>query len=124
MKKEEKNWRLIKSQYKRLFNIPTDIIDKVAVEEILRLSCSGLSNEDISSSLDYDTKYIEGTLLTYLRFAGWSETLDINPLLLYNSNRVKKDFLNIVKDNGEIAWEICSRYTKIEERIKRFYDNS
>ena len=126
----EQSWSLIKKQYKDLFDIPEYVIDLVAVELILKLCCTGLSKSTIADTLDLDSEYISSTILKYLDFIGWAENLDINPLSVYNDSVSKKIFFESFKimEKSEIisrfSWRICSRYTKIKERIERYYGNS
>jgi len=120
----------IKNYYASNLKIKPKYVDIMADLEILRLCASGLANKSISRVLDVETSEIEKVIHKYLKFYGWLEDLDINPLILYqkvfgNKLRFVEDYVLITGDYSRYSiravYEIVNRYTKIEEDTVRHW---
>lgn len=123
------NWEVIQKIYKELFGVEPEVINFIAVKDILRLCCYGMSSKRISSELFVGEEYVTDVLIEYFDFGGWEETLEINPLSLYNSTIEFSDFVKYIEDFAEdsinknlihAAYEMCKKYEKLKELLKNY----
>jgi hypothetical protein len=129
--KELNLWDVIKLFYKQNFNIPERVIDYISVKPILIKSLSGYSNHRIALSLNEDIEYIVNILYEFLKFDGWDEDLEFNPIATFN--KIKGNLENYrqeVLQNSSITnirlidktFYLCERYYKrIEREIQKYY---
>jgi len=126
------NWEIFKKYYAELFGISLELVDILAVYDVLRMCACGYANFKISKRTKLDIQYIEETLFTYFDFYGWNFDLDFSPIALYNrcndnitffeqeirmiSNRTDERFIKRM-------FEVCQRYTKIKVEVEAFYGN-
>jgi hypothetical protein len=126
-------WDCIKKFYELKFNIPSRIIDYIAVQSILKKCTSGYSNRRISYAINEPIDYVKEVIEEYFGFSGWMTDLDVNPLALYN--RTKGEFIPFDQEvrmvsslmnytNIEISFKICRKYYMIEREILKYYVNS
>lgn len=120
-------WDYIKYLYKKYYNIPPQVVDKMACEYILELCANGNSNKKIANLLEEDEDYIKEIIQQYFHFEGWKLDLDINPYDVYNS--MGKDFNMYIKSVSTISgimnlaevrksFNICATLDKIRKEIK------
>jgi hypothetical protein len=124
------NWEIFRKYYSELFGVSLELVDILAVYDVLRMCACGYANYRISKKTKLDIFYIEETLLTYYDFYGWNFDLDFSPIALYNrsndninrfeeeirmtSNRVDEGFIKRM-------FEISQRFTKIKGEVEEFY---
>ena len=126
-------WEVIKLFYKQNFDIPGRVIDYIAVEPILIKSLSGYSNYRIAISIRDDIEYVNGIILSFLKFDGWNEDLDYNPLATYNKvsgnlNHFREEVLqNSVVSNIKMidkTFYLCrDYYNNIRNEINKYGEN-
>lgn len=126
-------WEVVKLFYKQNFDIPEIVIDYIAVEPILIKSLSGYSNTRIAQSMQDSVDYISGILSDFLRFDGWNEDLDFNPLAFYNKskgnlNLYREEILqNSVVSNVRMidkTFYLCRNYyNEIKKEINKYGEN-
>lgn len=119
-------WDAVKNIYYLKHGIPTDIIDLIAVKEILFKCVTGYSTEDISMYMQLSFDYVNEVLEHYFNFGGWTHSLQINPYPLYDEdfqefkNRItEKDFF---MEDEEIIFShyILSLYKTYERRLEHY----
>lgn len=76
-------WDIIRLGNSRHLNMPEIVSDYTAVQSIINLCVSGLSNFYIGQRLDMDTEYIQEVLEEFLSFSGWDDSLDFSPAFFY-----------------------------------------
>lgn len=120
----------VKNYYASNLQIKPKYVDIMADLEILRLCACGLANKSISRVLDLDTSEIEKIIHKHLKFYGWLEDLDINPLVLYQKvsrNKLKfvEEYVLITGDASRysirVVYEVVDKYREIDEDIKRHW---
>ena len=130
---EENTWDLIKKIYKDNFGIDGNIVDYVAVNDILLQCVSGISNEKICYKLDVEPLYLTKVLFNFLGFRGWARDLDISPWHIYNRSAGSKlvfekkigDLTNLLNDDIiEFAFRVCAIYASIRKDMESFYERS
>lgn len=123
-------WKGIKNLYKEKFNIPTRIIDFIAVYDILLRCVQGFSNTKISKYSKLDADYISEVLMEYFLFEGWNSDLDFSPIAVYNRNEgIRINYLEEVKTiTGlcdelclDFTYSICKRFNYIKKEINKYY---
>lgn len=126
----EQRWLKIKDILKGLLGVPEQVLDYVAVEEILKLCASGLSNETISRQLNMDEFYVEDVLDEFFEFDGWEVDLDVNPWFIYKKDvrnqsafEYRVNTLTDLMDDLKMkeAYHVCSMYQRIREEIDKYY---
>lgn len=130
---EENTWDLIKKIYEDNFGIKGNIVDYVAVNDILLQCVSGMSNEKICFTLDVEPVYLTKVLFNFLGFMGWARDLDISPWHIYNRSAGSKlvfekkigDLTNLLNDDIiELAFRVCAIYASIRKDMESFYEHS
>ena len=129
-KKVSDNWKKITDTYVRLFKIPDEVIEYVAVYDYVLLSVSGKSNEVISFLHSTDEEYIKSVCREFLEFDGWEVNLDISPIfIMKNVNCDYDSFVIACKSSsdkiteGQIkqAYDICKKFINMEIKIDEYY---
>lgn len=129
----ESTWDVIKKIYENKFGVSGKQVDYVAVNEILKMCVSGISNAKIGYSLDQEVNYVSEVIYDHLGFNGWETDLDISPWRIYCKNAgVKFAFeseiqnLTNLLNSGiiDLAYRICSIYESIRKEIEYFYECS
>jgi len=124
------NWELFKRYYSDLFDTSLELVDYLAVYDILRLCAYGYSNYKIERYTKIELSYIEDTLLTYYDFCGWACDLDFSPIALYN--RSKGNFIYYEQEIRMICdkinkrllkrtFDISKRFNDIKKEVDEFY---
>lgn len=129
---ESKHWKLIQLINQGTTGIPPNILDIIAVKDILYHCVCGYSVEDISVTLDMDESYILEVIKDFLNFSGWEKSLRVSPYRLYRTSSediesFRKTFTLVgqIKDREIIssAYTICYRYDKLKEELQKYgYD--
>ena len=118
-------WNKLRALHSEKTGIPLHIIDYIAVESILSLCVSGLSNKSIANHLDMDFDYVVDVIESFLKISGWEDDLDFNP---------NKEFHNAFMDVVQYSWLLteyevdivaksfiaCYRFNYIKEEIKNY----
>ncbi len=123
-------WSLLKHYYSVKFNIPTRVVDFIAIQDITKKSISGYSNSRIAYSVGETIIYIKEVLEEFLDFGGWTLDLDVNPLAIYN--RSNDNFINFRQEilmltslmsdiDINVSFSLCRKYKKIESEINKYY---
>ena len=108
----------------------SDIIEYIAVFEILRRSVCGQSNSDISRILKLPPYYVFSTLQEFLKFGGWDQELFISPMAYYvRSNGNEQNFIQEIsqlgfpsKDYVKTMFQICKKFEQIKKDVDKFYE--
>lgn len=116
---------LIKKIYKDKLNIDEEIIDLLSEMDIMYYCATGTSNLAISNLLNIDIETVENILKNRFNFSGWKDTLDFNPLFVYNKSKGIEEFyykiimaiLNYPKFILKKSYEIANLYTQYEKII-------
>ena len=126
-------WLVIQNLYKERYGIEPHLVDYVAVNDILKLCASGLSNKHICKSLDQSPIYVAQVLFHFLGFNGWDSDLDLSPWNVYNRVSGNKlafekeilDLTNLLNDDIiDLAYRVCSIYASIRKEMEKFYERS
>ncbi len=126
-------WNIIREFYSKNFNIPEDLVDLVASNDIILMCVSGSSNSSISRILDIDEDSIKDILSTVLDFNGWEYDLQLNPYRVFNdlANKGKTLFQPfqeelissfgplLVDEDIKTMFRICRIYSKLELLLDR-----
>lgn len=72
-------WDAIVKFYADSFGIPSELVELMAVYDILKLCATGSTNRQIAEYLGEDVKEVGKILETYFHFDGWPIELPINP---------------------------------------------
>jgi hypothetical protein len=112
-------WDQIKQIYKEKFNVDPEIVELLAVMDILNACVTGLSNKSIAECFDLDEKYIMETLQKYLNFPGWCLDLDKNPLRVYNI--LDGNYYAFLDVWDLYVYEMCTKYKEYERKLNDEY---
>ena len=126
-------WDQVKKFYFESFKIEGDKVDLMASLDILILSASGLSNENISNVVDVNVDEVLEILTSYLNFAGWKTNLECNPLFIYGKNPgdrnkftsliledISKSDSDILKGKGiTTAFNICKKLARLLDTLDK-----
>lgn len=122
-------WELIQTLYKSKFGTEPEVIDFIAVQDVLRLCCYGLTTEQISSELFVEEGYVISILEEYYNFSGWTKKMKIDLYSLYRSTVDFDDFENYLVNfaSGNVkaesmrhAYDMCATYEKLKELLKDY----
>lgn len=125
-----KNWEQIKSLISKRLYAPSDILDKIAVYDILVRAVSGFSNKDIAISLEIPEEYIQPAIVKFLFHYGFREKLDYSPIDYYkkhmgNSTRFIEEIMDLDPElelpDIHAMIRMCESYEKIREEIDEYY---
>jgi hypothetical protein len=126
----KKKWEVFTEYVYNRFGISKEILDYIAVNDILLCCVAGLGNNTISMKYKLSADYVSDVLKEFLDFDGWEHDLDVNTFFIYEtSGTLFESFKMMIElttklltDNEiENAYRICKLYTKIKERIDDFY---
>jgi hypothetical protein len=124
-------WELIKKIYQEKLNIPQDVIEYVAIMDILKLCACGYCNKHISRVTKHDIQYIESVLADIFSFDGFSSDLDFSPIAIYNKCNNKLVFYNeltVISDRNaklvEFLYTLCSKYAQIKSYVDKYWSDS
>lgn len=126
-------WNLVREFYSKNFDIPEDLVDLVASNDIILMCVSGSGNSSISRILDVDEDSIRDVLSTVLDFEGWDTDLPLNPFVIFNDlvdhgktlfQYFKHDVeymcgTILSEDDIKTMFRICRIYSKIELLLDR-----
>lgn len=124
------SWKEITDIYEDLFQIPKNVINYVAVYDILLLCVSGKSNENIGNILNIDIKYVEKDCKEFLDHKGWKGDLDINPLFIYQCvfgnycdfvGRCKTESKFMTEEQIRESFILCKKFKEMETEINDWY---
>jgi hypothetical protein len=128
---ENRKWNLFTEYVNKEFGVSCELLNYIAVEEILLCCATGLSNKTISNICNCKEKYIIEVLNEFFNFDGWEEDLDVNILHLYESSGKLIDSYEIlikmissVYESIDIkkSYDICKKYEEIIKRINKYYE--
>jgi hypothetical protein len=125
------SYETIRKIYVDKLGIPENVVDLIAVQDVLKFCAIGISNEEISSLLQIDEDAVEDILKAYYSFNGWIEDLDLNVYSVYLRNTSFQGYSEDVKlVSGTISdkaikdsYEICYKYNEIRKEIERYDGN-
>lgn len=129
----DKDWGKILDYIESTIHVPRQIIELIAVKDILALCASGVSNIKISTFLETDEEYVSSVLSEFLGFNGWKEDLDFNPYSIY-TNLVSNGYLGIDnfereiktispfyssdRSTNEVMYNVCKDLYEIEREVE------
>ncbi len=109
-------------------NEDTDILDYIAVQEILRLHATGLSYKRIAIIVESDEDYILDTIISFLDASPFKDDLDFNPLFIYESSSNYDEFrskckISPVTSEYDISnsWDSCRVYLRLAKTVEEYY---
>lgn len=122
-----KTWEDFKSYFEDRFKISGQVLDNIAVYDVLLMFLSGLSNTDIADSVELDIQTISDILMDYFGFAGWDELQEVSYWFLFNFTETKEDFLMFLKNynikyDPEKLYYMCILLKKIEVELDKWYE--
>lgn len=107
-------WEQFKNKFRVKFpDEDPQLLDYIAVYDIIRLVVSGTSNRDIAEILNESEDYIESVSLEFLDFSGYKENLDFSPILQY------KRLLNRGKQYPFFVQ--CEKFVEIKTKVEEYY---
>jgi hypothetical protein len=110
-------WEQFKSKFIEKFpDEDPQLLDYIAVYDIIRLVVSGTSNRDISEILNETEDYIESVVLEFLEFSGYKENLDFSPILQYQRL--------INKGKQYPFFPQCEKFLEIKRRVDLYYERN
>lgn len=121
------DWYTVRDLIKKLFLISNQLIDYIAVYEILDLSMCGRSNKSISNAIDTDEDYVVEVLNEFLDFPGFEEDLDFYPITLYIKSKGSFNMFETLcctvdyYGDIELLYESCKKLVDIKKEVDRFY---
>lgn len=108
--------------------MPSDLVDLVADNDILKMFISGSSNKSISNLLNVDVKSVEKVLVHIFNHKGWKYDLNFSPYGIYYRTTDKIQFVSVVmeliQDDEDLANRLhamCRTYRDIENRLNEFW---
>jgi len=122
-----KNWEVFKERFREAnADVNPDILDFIAVEDILLSHLNGYSLERILEIYQLSEEYVTIVLEEFMKVSPRDYALDFNPYNIYKNQAVnKKMFIGIVskksRENAEKLYEACTILEKISEEINEFY---
>lgn len=129
------DWDITASILEDKLGIPRQVLDYIAVKDILLLCSSGSSNATISQFLNTDLNYVVEVIEEVFLFQGWSEDLDINPYQIlcsiYNQNYINP-YIPFQLEVETIApfyleetvtrmFIVANTYYKIEKEMEKYW---
>lgn len=114
-------WELIKQMYKKNYDMTEDIVDFIAVYDILDECCQGFSRSSIALHLDFDEEYIKETIKDFLFFDGFEHDIMFNPKDLYRRYKYNKYLYisNAAKFDVSLTEKDCAELYRINQRLGR-----
>jgi hypothetical protein len=110
--------RIIKKFYKEKLNVPNIVVEYLSIIDIVKISLSGFSNDEICSTLDITIKNLKKDLTQSIGFSGFDSSLDKNPIKLYTI--CDGDFDIFLDDFDYMVYRAVSIYKLMDNYIERF----
>jgi len=126
-KNVSKNWKVFKERFVEVNEgVNPDVLDYIAVEDILLSHLSGYSLDRILEIYQLSKEYVIIVLEEFIKVSPRENALDFNPYNIYKNTAINKQkFINLVrKKSTEDAlklYDACTVLEKISEEIDDFY---
>lgn len=126
-------WELLKQIYVTRLGVDSDIVDYIAVHDIVELCCKGLSISTIVLETDFDEDYIKSVLKEFLDFEGFIQDIDFDCRKLYQRHRYNKyTYIYIGKNTSPVvldedlhnAYRINVTLDIMEKEIDKYYGSN
>jgi hypothetical protein len=121
-------WEELKALYFKEFGISGEVLDYIAVFDILKLIALGMSNLNIGVRLHLDESYISEVAQEFYHFEGWKSDLAFYPLLCYNKTNDYHNYKGIATTWNEklidLTWDICKRFCEIEREVLKYGESA
>lgn len=124
-------WEQFKVYYKSLYpKTKLQVLDFIAVHEILELFCKGYSNKEISYRTDCDETYITDTLIEFLFTTGFSRDTGFDAREMYRRYKYNQYSYIVVcrqldttmsEDVYKLLFKANTTLDIIESEITNFY---
>lgn len=124
------NWNLVLNYYSKAFSYPYEIVEYLAVRDILKRNCMGYSNYRIAKKLKMKVQYVSDSIFQFFGTYGLLSDLSYSPLAIYKNNRTLESFTNEVnstecysKLHKEIIYNMyisCKIFFEYEEELKNY----
>lgn len=119
-------WEKVKDLINERTGLSFEILDLLAVNEILLQCVQGLSVTHIARYIEQDEQYVRDVLMEFLDFGGWEVDLDFSPIVVYNRCVDKKEFINDVdifspftySDDVSMSYDLCEKYKILERKLE------
>lgn len=122
------NWCETSKLIARFFGTTVELIDHIAVYEVLEMCLFGKSNQHISDKLDLHVNCVEEILFEYLNFIGFTETLEISPIIVFEKYQNQDTFSGAMFCYSDFDDQMitklfngCVRLKEMKKEIDRYY---
>lgn len=124
-------WEFTKDFYEKELGIPKEIVEYIAIIDVVSLVASGHSIKTISNTIEgMNEDYIKAICKKFLSFDGWEQDLDVNIYFVYkNTGKVFMNF-SVQIDNVSPfftntvicqAFEVCKKFDFMKKEIGKHY---
>ena len=124
-------WEFTKDFYEKELGIPKEIVEYLAVIDVISLVASGHSNKTISNTLDRMSEdYIKSICEKFLSFGGWEQDLDVNTYFVYKNTGKTFDSFHVQVESITPffteaiiakAFEVCKKFDFMKKEIGKHY---
>ena len=122
-----KNWEVFKERFRKTNEgVNPDILDYIAVEDILLSHLSGYSLDRILEIYNLSKEYVIVVLEEFIKVFPRENALDFNPYNIYKNTAVSKQrFIDLVRkkstEDASKLYDACTVLERISEEINDFY---
>jgi len=122
-----KNWEVFKGRFREVNEgVNPDILDYIAVEDILLSHLNGYSLERILEIYQLSKEYVIIVLEEFIKVSPRENALNFNPYNIYKNTAVgKQRFIDLVRkkstEDASKLYDACTVLERISEEINDFY---
>jgi len=118
-------WELIRAIHSDKTGIPPNVVDYIAVRDILFSCISGISNKSIADFFHMDEEYVREVIEEFFDTSGLSVDLPVRPYFFYKQDMSGSEFadkLSEYLDPSSIMdmYLACAMFDKIKEEIIKY----
>lgn len=124
------NWTPIRNYLSSCVGVKPQLLDYIAVYDILKLCCEGKSNSRIANELDEPQFFIQQIIEEFFQFGGFKNDLDFNVRVWYSKHKYNKylymqtarslDLTSTTEDLRK-SFDINKIFEIIERKINEYY---
>lgn len=112
----------------RFFGTTAEIIDCIAVYEVIEMCLFGKSNKEISEKLDLDIVCVSEILLEYINFSGFEDTEEVSPIIVFEKYQNQDTFSGAMFCYSDFSDQMitklfngCVRLKEMKKEIDNYY---